>query len=120
MGKTHKEIQLEKYLDNINSIMWNEFMPKQEFTQKNVLEKVDKIMRVLENWSNNETKIWQDIDTAPKDGTNILVCSFDYYYPETASYRAYHPNAKGKCTWRNASGIKINPTHWMPLFEKPF
>ena len=63
---------------------------------------------------------WQPIETAPKDGTHVLVCKESYYYPETASYRTYHPNAQGKATWRtNSMGVKITPTHWMPLPPLP-
>ena len=63
---------------------------------------------------------WKKIETAPKDGTCVLVCDENYYYPETASFRTYHPNAQGKKTWRTKSmGTKVNPTHWMPLPAKP-
>ena len=63
---------------------------------------------------------WKKIETAPKDGTWVLVCNENYYYPETAAYKTYHPNAQGKPTWRaKGMGTKINPTHWMPLPDKP-
>lgn len=63
---------------------------------------------------------WKPIEQAPKDGTLVLVCNERYYYPETASYRTYHPNAQGKATWRSTQmGNKIDPTHFMPLPEKP-
>ena len=63
---------------------------------------------------------WQPIDTAPKDGTNVLVCNVNHYEPITASYRTYHPNAQGKKTWRAGQmGNKINPTHWMWQLEAP-
>lgn len=64
--------------------------------------------------------MWKPINTAPKDGTLILVCTENYYFPETASWRTYHPNAKGKPSWRsNNMGTKLEPTHWMELPEKP-
>ena len=63
---------------------------------------------------------WQPIETAPKDGTKILVCHIHYYSPITAWWSSYHPNAKGKETWReDGSNYKLNPTHWMPLPEAP-
>lgn len=63
---------------------------------------------------------WQKIETAPKDGTWVLVCNEKYYYPETAAFKTYHPNAQGEPTWRSKSmGTKIYPTHWMPLPDKP-
>jgi hypothetical protein len=63
---------------------------------------------------------WNLIESAPKDGTLLLICSGDYLkqsngYPTTASWRAYHPNAKGKECWRDTNGYKIHPTHWMDL-----
>ena len=63
--------------------------------------------------------IWKPIHLAPKDGTRILVCHKDYYSPNTVSWRTYHPNAKGKFEWRDGSGVKTNPTHWMNLPEEP-
>jgi hypothetical protein len=63
---------------------------------------------------------WQDISTAPKDGTEILVCNVDVLrghmnvvsyteedYPqvwETQEFCAYHKDAF---------------THWMPLPSPP-
>jgi hypothetical protein len=63
---------------------------------------------------------WGQIETAPKDGVLILICTEGYTdrangCPTTASWRAYHPNAKGKECWRDVNGNKVHPTHWMPL-----
>ena len=55
---------------------------------------------------------WQPIETAPKDGTQILV-----YEPEekyTPIYVVVYDNGK----WIEASGEQYanwKPTHWMPL-----
>lgn len=68
---------------------------------------------------------WQPIESAPKDGTRVLVCAISknrisVYLPQVAFFGTYHPNAKGKQCWRAANmGIIINPTHWMPLPEQP-
>lgn len=62
---------------------------------------------------------WKPIHLAPKDGTRILVCHEKYYSPNTASWRTYHPNAKGKPAWRDGAGIKLDPTHWMKMPKSP-
>lgn len=69
---------------------------------------------------------WYPIETAPKDGTMILVCAYSpdhpqYYSPRSGCWATYHPNAKGKAFWRTdrICGDKMNPTHWMPLPDVP-
>lgn len=75
---------------------------------------------------------WQPIETAPKDGTFILVCMNGYEslgsrtslptmgHPMTVAWRIYHPNAPGKGAWRDHNGHKQNfLTHWMPLPKAP-
>lgn len=61
---------------------------------------------------------WLPIETAPKDGTMILACSvFRDYVPVAAFWASYHPNSKGKETWRTSPicGNKLEwLTHWMP------
>lgn len=60
---------------------------------------------------------WRPIDTAPKDGTDILIFAWGnsqivVSYDES---NAMHP-------WRTLDGIgyhKDSPTHWMPLPEPP-
>ena len=66
---------------------------------------------------------WQPIETAPKDGTKILM-----YYPQpnigtrkamAISIGAWH--LKG-AAWHREGGKKIRytlPTHWMPLPSPP-
>lgn len=71
---------------------------------------------------------WKPIESAPKDRP-ILVCVFTQnlgaygatYCPQTAFWASYHPNAKGKPTWRTAPSLGniLNPTHWMELPEPP-
>lgn len=54
---------------------------------------------------------WQDISTAPKDGTFILVWAMPYV--EMAHWRG---------RWRignDVTGTKLFPTHWMPLPPAP-
>lgn len=68
---------------------------------------------------------WQRIETAPKDGTAILVCYANNYdtngfLPVAVRWRAFHPNAAGKEEFRDSRGHKIIAiTHWMPLPDPP-
>lgn len=57
---------------------------------------------------------WQPIETAPKDGTNIIV-----YCPLPGS--EYIVTARFIRVWVDSyEGEDIfNPTHWMPLPEPP-
>lgn len=60
---------------------------------------------------------WQPMETAPRDGTPILGVTVmgDHYIVTQMSWRAYHPNAAGKISWRDAQGHKLNPDMWMPM-----
>ena len=53
---------------------------------------------------------WQPIDTAPKDGTLVLICEYGCVY--VAIF-----NKEGFCY--NDEHIGFNPTHWMPLPKPP-
>lgn len=50
---------------------------------------------------------WQDISTAPKDGTTVLLCAATWDSPRTGWTFANDP-------WQDTV-IDGNPTHWMPL-----
>ena len=57
---------------------------------------------------------WQDISTAPKDGTKILLFTDDV---NLGSYRTWC--GSDKC-WRDVGGATISrPTRWQPLPEGP-
>jgi len=64
--------------------------------------------------STAELEAWQPIETAPKDGTRIIV-----YRPRDNDY-CYHV---GEDVWRRNCWYKspamCQPTHWMPLPEAP-
>lgn len=62
---------------------------------------------------------WQPIETAPKDGTEILACTEGF--PE--SHRIVHWYSDAGCWWDH-DGLFDYPddpwlTHWMPLPEPP-
>ena len=68
---------------------------------------------------------WQDISTAPKDGTrvltwdgdNILASVYEYYYPHGTTIRGFEQ--PGWVQWAGQSGVETIPTHWMPLPNAP-
>jgi hypothetical protein len=59
---------------------------------------------------------WQPIETAPKDGTPVMI-----YDPEF-SIKVYVAAWMYDFQWVEADGehhLEFNPTHWMPLPEPP-
>jgi hypothetical protein len=74
---------------------------------------------------------WQDISTAPKDGTIIFVWADDYQWPEAVFYEKYDDETAAEVGepgyWRFAEGILADNatvefgtlTHWMPLPSPP-
>jgi hypothetical protein len=70
---------------------------------------------------------WLPIESAPKDGTPIMGCTWipslpHLYSPRRIFWSAYHPNASGKVMWRDSDicGNKLDRlTHWMPLMLPP-
>jgi hypothetical protein len=59
---------------------------------------------------------WQRIETAPKDGTKVLL--WDGMITTGEWCENPHPWNDGKW-WIEGGQITGNPTHWMPLPEKP-
>lgn len=60
-------------------------------------------------------ELWQPIETAPKDGTCVLVA-------DTNVWMAVARFWPGNSYWIEdaASGMRLNdPTHWLPLPEPP-
>jgi hypothetical protein len=73
-----------------------------------------------------EARGWQPIETAPRDGRNVLVFEPGGTYPSGYSF----PATVGTAYWWNGDGVNhpgwngpINPrgfpTHWMPLPDPP-
>ena len=74
---------------------------------------------------------WQPIETAPKDGVEILlrddVCkthSLGRWGKTNVGYEAWWATADGHSVIETQSDfgieyLEINPTHWMPLPEAP-
>ena len=68
---------------------------------------------------------WQPIDTAPKDGTSILVFIPDAVAPfgdqiDIVRYGSDGASGLAWCHARCVDGLESgNPTHWMPLPDAP-
>lgn len=62
---------------------------------------------------------WQPIETAPKDGTDIVVVDADTAFAQVASYE---PAPDPAWVWVVTDGVTYHEstfTHWMPLPEPP-
>jgi hypothetical protein len=59
---------------------------------------------------------WQPMDTAPKDGTNILVfCDGSIHF---SRYCIVSDSARARGWsdgWYGSASVTYAPTHWMPL-----
>lgn len=58
---------------------------------------------------------WQPIETAPKDGREIILFDPDYFPRSGFEGRYSAPGAN----WFSSFGSPVEPTHWMPLPEPP-
>jgi hypothetical protein len=66
---------------------------------------------------------WKTIDSAPKDGTSILVCHL-ISHPSIVFWRKiqieyHHEKPEGWYTISGNRSVLQNPTHWMPLPTPP-
>jgi hypothetical protein len=59
---------------------------------------------------------WQPIETAPKDGTHILI--YDAYGECSVVYWFTYDNGND-CGWTYDGGDRFDPSHWMPLPDPP-
>lgn len=57
---------------------------------------------------------WKPIDTAPKDGTEVIGWGPSWDKPSLMEWDTLRNRG-----WRNLSNGEKNPTHWMPLPEPP-
>ena len=60
---------------------------------------------------------WQPIDTAPKDGTRVLLCFIEPSIGADYEVGIYVPN-HGYPVWR-AAGTFVEPVAWMPIPNMP-
>jgi len=68
---------------------------------------------------------WQPIETAPRDGSSVIVFGPAMNKPTLGHWDAerYSRNPKPHWEWAPYFGVRWNrdnqPTHWMPLPEPP-
>jgi hypothetical protein len=65
---------------------------------------------------------WQPIETAPRDGTWILVYEGDWIDPRFVGHEVAHwsKSSFGNPAWRDSSdNVFDGATHWMPLPAAP-
>lgn len=65
---------------------------------------------------------WQEIATAPKDGTVVLVYDPKWQPPLTAHFYEFPPGSgeRWQFTFEDTGKYgRLDPTHWMPLPEPP-
>lgn len=65
---------------------------------------------------------WQPIETAPKDGTHILVYPALMGVPLVASWKSKSDDFDYIGFWRNPmteKAVPYMPTHWMPIPKPP-
>lgn len=69
--------------------------------------------------------LWNDMKTAPMDGTDVLVCIEDGwdgapYYTQGDSSTAYYEAVDSEWVCSSQGEIlEFKPTHWMPIPELP-
>ena len=59
---------------------------------------------------------WREIETAPKDGREVLVYDETFHTIEIAGW---HVDDYDEGGWQTGDFGTCEPTHWMPLPEPP-
>jgi hypothetical protein len=60
---------------------------------------------------------WQPIETAPKDGTRIIVANYAVVWPDVSWVKS--PRAGERWEHLNLGAVRFAPTHWMPIPKPP-
>lgn len=68
----------------------------------------------LSSPEHQELNQWQDISTAPKDGTLSVLWS-----PSTHTYTIYGRFWEQDNVWLDDAGVQMEPTRWQPLPKPP-
>ncbi len=59
---------------------------------------------------------WRPIETAPRDGSAILLCEMPYDWIAVGKWRGPEHSP---VPWVIESGFQVGATHWMPLPPAP-
>jgi hypothetical protein len=63
---------------------------------------------------------WQPIETAPKDGTRLLLChATSAMHANALPVLTGHWSLLSDCWFSTITDDRVNPTHWMPLPAAP-
>jgi hypothetical protein len=68
-------------------------------------------------WISRAADGWRPIETAPKDGTRLLMCFAPMYYPFTGWFDGMIWVSVGE--FESDPPIVAGPTHWRPLPDPP-
>lgn len=73
--------------------------------------------RALEGGGVSKAMAWQSIESAPRDGMNVLAWSVEWSQPMMI---AWGFNYRINCaTWLDSDYEPCTPTHWLPIPEVP-
>jgi hypothetical protein len=61
---------------------------------------------------------WQPIETAPMDGSVVIVGGYEPLYAGGDEWRSSHARYNSYGVWE-CGLVWVTPTHWMPLPEPP-
>jgi len=82
---------------------------------RNYFERMDAIAKAL--LAERQCRRWQPIETAPKDGTEIM-CALYLWNDESKGYGYELVSWDGE-EWCSEDNAIYPPTHWMPLPSPP-
>lgn len=60
-----------------------------------------------------EPVAWQPIETAPMDGTDVLIAAYG------RAAEAWYSDSSHRWLWANGEPVLMTVTHWMPLPKGP-
>ncbi|WP_423156485.1 DUF551 domain-containing protein [Stenotrophomonas maltophilia] len=77
-----------------------------------------KAREIVERVESRRAPQWQPIETAPKDGTPVLLCCM-----KPSKYSRHEPGFMAVCGydegWGAFNRFHFPPTHWQPLPPEP-